>query len=113
MEPRKITRDAYLSYLGNQYSVPYIYAGRDALVRVEDGTLHITVGTNEVATHPVLPGSRRTSRSKDHFSGLLGIVMKQNTQRLHKSARILQFSEPVVEHRSLSFYETFSGGDRL
>lgn len=112
MEPRKITRDAYLSYLGNRYSVPYIYAGRDAHVRVEDGILHITVGTTEIATHPVLPGSRRTSQSKDHFSGLLGIVMKQNTRRLHRSARILQFSEPVVEHRSLSFYDTFSGGDR-
>lgn len=111
-EARKITRDAYLSYLGNRYSVPYTYAGREAKVRVEDGILHIFVGTTEVATHPVLKGSRRTSRSKDHFSGLLGIVMKQNTRQLHKPSRILRFSDPIVEHRSLSFYETFSGGDR-
>ena len=111
-EPRKITRDAYLSYLGNRYSVPYTYAGREARVRVENGILHIVVGTTEVATHPVLKGNRRTSRSKDHFSGLLSIVMKQNTRQFHKPSRILQFSEPEVEHRPLSFYETFSGGDR-
>jgi hypothetical protein len=78
-------------------------AGRDAQVRVEDGALHISVGTTEVGTHPVLPGSRRTSRYKDHFSGLLGTVMKKNSQRLHKFARILQFSEPLVENHSLSF----------
>jgi hypothetical protein len=111
-EPRKITRDAYLSFFGNRYSVPYIYAGRDAQVRVEEGVLHILVGNNEVATHPVLHGSRRTSRVKGHFSGLLGIVMKQNTEHLHKPFRILQFTEPVVENRSLSIYEMFSGGDR-
>ena len=112
MEPRKITRDAYISYLGNRYSVPYIYAGRNGQVRVEEGTLHITVGTTEVANHPVIPGNRRTSRCKEHFEGLLGIIMKQNTNRLQKAPRVLHFSEPVVENRPLSFYDSFSGGDR-
>ena len=110
--PRKITRDAYLSYLGNRYSVPYTYAGRNAQIRIENGILHILIGTTEVAHHQVIPGNRRTSRSKDHFAGLLGIVMKQNNQRLQKSPRVLKFSEPMVEHRPLSFYDSFSGGDR-
>jgi len=74
--------------------------------------LHITVGTTEVAHHPVIPGNMSTSRCKEHFEGLLGIIMKQNTSRLQKAPRVLHFFEPVVEHRPLSFYDSFSGGDR-
>jgi len=32
-DTRKITRDCYISYLGNKYSVPYYFAGREATLQ--------------------------------------------------------------------------------
>ena len=36
---RKISRDAYLSYNGNRYSVPYRFAGREARVRIGNNSI--------------------------------------------------------------------------
>ena len=38
-EGRKISRDCFVSYQGNKYSVPYQYAGRSATVRIEGSTI--------------------------------------------------------------------------
>jgi transposase len=38
-ERRKIIRDSYVSYLGNRYSVPYRFAGRDCMLQISDMTL--------------------------------------------------------------------------
>ena len=54
-EPRKIHRDAYLSFLVSAFSIPSMDAGRDAQVRVEEGGLHILMGNIEVVAQPCSP----------------------------------------------------------
>ena len=60
---RKISRDCYVSYKGNRYSVPWIYAGRAARI-TESSTLKIQIDSLIVAEHDILPGSGRISRRK-------------------------------------------------
>ncbi|MCL4420974.1 MAG: hypothetical protein M1477_04730 [Candidatus Thermoplasmatota archaeon] len=42
-ESRKISRDCYVSFKGNRYSVPWKYAGRECRVIEESSTLKIEV----------------------------------------------------------------------
>ena len=91
---RKISRDCYVSYKGNRYSVPWVHAGRIARV-IESSTLKIQVDSHIVADHDILPGTGRISRNKDHFEGLLKTIRDDNISRF----------ETRVEKRDLSEYE--------
>jgi transposase len=107
-ESRNISRDCFISYLGNKYSVPYRYAGREATLQILDGKFRVIVGGETVCEHEILPGSCRVSRIKGHFQGLLGDIMKENKAAITKSQSIMKFSEPEVEKRPLSVYDAFS-----
>ncbi len=96
-ETRKVSRECYVSWNGNRYSVPWIYAGREALV-TEEKTLMIQIGKQVVAEHEILPGTGRISRKKEHFDGLLKTIRDENRTAL----------ETVVEKRDLSRYEEVS-----
>lgn len=93
-EIRKISRDCYISYKGNRYSVPWIHAGRVARV-IESSTLKIRVDSRTVAEHDILPGTGRISRKKEHFEGLLKAIREQNIENF----------QTRVEKRDLSEYE--------
>jgi len=111
-ETRKISRDAYISYLGNRYSVPYRFAGRTSILRISDTSFTVFFGSEEVCTHEILPGRGRVSRNKDHFKGLLSEILKQNSAHPIKGSNILKFEDPNVEHRSLAVYDAFVEGDQ-
>jgi len=107
-EHRKISREAYISYLGNRYSVPYLYAGREATLELHDEQMAIRVGTDIICSHTVVPGHARVIREKEHFAGLLGEAMQYNS-RCRKTSRPLFAMVPSpVEHRPLSVYEKFA-----
>ena len=107
-EKRKISRDCFVSYLGNRYSVPYRYAGRSATVRIEDSTISILVDNKQICEHELLFGSNRVSENKEHFKGLLSEIKKQNNTSARMPRTILRFGDPVVEHRPIASYEKFS-----
>ena len=111
-ETRKISRDCFISYLGNKYSAPYRFAGREATLHIRDNGFKVFVGGEQVCEHDLLPGSGRVSRKKEHFSGLLKEILKENIVAMNKKQFIctLNFSELDVEKRSLSVYEALSGG---
>jgi transposase len=109
-ETRKISRDCYISYLGNKYSVPYQLAGREATLQILDDKFRVVVGGKQVCEHELLPGSSRVSRNKEHFRGLLGDILKENKAAMNKTQSTLKFSEPQVEKRSLSVYEALMEG---
>jgi transposase len=111
-ETRKISRDAYISYLGNRYSVPYRFAGRTSILRISDTSFTVFVGSDEICTHEILQGRGRVSRNKDHFKGLLSEILKQNSLHPIKGSNILKFENPDVEHRSLAVYDAFVEGDQ-
>lgn len=96
-ETRKVSRDCYVSWNGNRYSVPWIYAGREALV-TEESTLKIRVDSRVIAEHDILTGTGRISRKKEHFEGLLKAIRYENVSAF----------ETLVEKRDLSRYEEVS-----
>jgi len=108
---RKITRDSYLSYNGNRYSVPYRFAGREARLLIGANRIKIYVGSEQVCEHEIVTGSGRICREKEHFRGLLAEVLKENKNkiRMNQNPSVLRFDD-VVEKRSLSVYDKFSEG---
>lgn len=105
---RKISNDAFLSYLGNGYSVPYKFAGRTARLQIQEANFVVFVGKELVCRHEIVPGRGKVSRNKDHFKGLLSEILNQNSASRVKSQNIICFKDPEVEKRPLSFYDNFS-----
>lgn len=109
-ETRKISRECYVSYLGNKYSVPYHLAGREATLQILDDKFRVVVSGEQVCEHELLAGSGRVSRNKDHFKGLLKDILKENIGAMNKTKSTLKFSEPKVQERSLLVYEALMEG---
>lgn len=110
-EGRKISKDCFISYLGNFYSTPYRFAGREATLRIIGSKFKVIVGGEQVCEHEILAGRGRTSRIKEHFKGLLSDILKENKAAMNKSGQsILKFETVVVEKRSLSVYESLIEG---
>ena len=110
IETRKVSRDCYVSYLGNKYSVPYKFAGRTAELHVSDGKFQIYIDNENIYEHEIFPGNCRVIRKKEHFQGLMSEILKQNSICRNTSQLPIKFSDPDVEKRSLEVYEAFSQG---
>ena len=111
-EARKISRDCYVSYHGNLYSVPYRYAGRSATGRITRGVLEVLVRGEVICSHTLLVGSHRVSRNPEHIRGLLAASRHPAAKRVPAVPLMLPFPVPCVEQRPLLVYDQFSGGDR-
>ena len=109
-ETRKVSRDCYISFLGNKYSVPYRFAGRTAELQIFEGKFEVYVDYEKICEHEILPGNCRVARKKEHFQGLLSEILKENSKCKKNPQIPLKFSGPEVEKRSLDVYETFSQG---
>jgi len=108
-ETRTISRDCFISYIGNQYSVPYRFAGREATLQIFNGKFSVIVGGEPVCEHEILSGSGRVSRVKEHFKGLMSEILKEKKASMNKSGQsILKFENIEVEKRSLSVYEALN-----
>lgn len=106
-EKRKISRDCYVSYLGNKYSVPYRFAGRLSEIHLFEGKLQVLVDSEQVCEHEIVPGNYRVIRNKDHFHGLLSEILKQNSQCRKTTQMPIKLSDVEVENRSLAIYNAF------
>ena len=113
LETRKVSRDCYVSYLGNKYSIPYKFAERIAELHIFDGKFQVYIDNEGVCEHEILPGNCRVIRKKEHFQGLLSEIQKQNSVCQNTSKILMKFSDPEVEKRSLEVYEAFSRGDSI
>jgi transposase len=107
---RKISRDCFISYEGNKYSVPYQFAGCDAKLQIENNRFEVLVGSKVICEYEIQSGSGRTCRIKEHFSGLLSEVLKENCSRMQKQGDILRFPDLAVNTRPLSVYDELIGG---
>jgi len=107
-ETRRVSRDSYVSYRGNRYSVPYQYAGRSVTIEIQGNRMAIRSGSDMICSHDVVPGHSRIIREREHFTGLLSLAMKCNSQCRKKSKPLFRMIGPEVEHRPLSVYENFS-----
>ena len=97
-EIRKVSRDCYVSYKGNRYSVPWKHAGRECRIIEESALVKIEIDSSIVAEHSLIPGTGRISRKKEHFEGLLKAIRDENSAVYGQ----------MVETRDLKRYEEVS-----
>jgi len=109
---RKVSRDSYVSYLGNWYSVPYYYADRNVTVKVTGGFMAVFCNGDEICQHEIQGGKKKRIRIKEHFKGLLPETMAENTKKSYSRRDILHFKGIEVENRPLEEYERLSLGGR-
>ena len=107
-EVRKVTRDGYVSYQGNRYSVPFHHAGQSVLLEIQGDRMSVRLGSEYLCSHVIVPGRSRVVRVKEHFKGLLSLAMKCNSQCKRTTKNLFRIIGPEVERCPLSVYDRFS-----
>ena len=107
-ETRQVSRECFVSYRGNRYSVPWRFAGREAQLEVRGGELIVRIDGDERCRHELRSGSGAVVRVKEHFAGLYGATRQQNLHEFLRTHR--EEPLPNVEERPLAIYDQFLGG---
>lgn len=103
---RKVARDAFVSWDGSRYSVPWSYAGREVWVRERDnGSVEVRCGAAVIARHEKSPRRHRTVKVSEHHAGIPNLSRQGG-----KTLVQLRQTAPVVEVRPLAAYESVAGG---
>ena len=113
-EIREVSRDCFLSYLGNKYSVPYRYAGHQVKIKVTlEKQLEIYDAQEYIAHHPILSGQTRIHIRFEHYEGLQETKEKERKQAnpIGLATQDSTISTPCVEARPLAAYAALEGGD--
>lgn len=107
-ELRRVARDAFVSWQGSRYSVPWAYAGREVWVRARGGQVEVRYGATEIARHTESVRKHMIVRQTEHHAGIpLGARQERKTL-VH-----LKQTAPVVEIRPLAAYESAAVGGVL
>jgi Integrase core domain len=107
-ELRKVARDAFVSWNGSRYSVPWQYAGKEVWVRVGTGEVEVRYGGSTIAHHTAATRKHTVVRNAAHHEGIpLGARGERKTL-VH-----IRQTAPVVEIRSLAAYESVVAGGAL
>jgi Mu transposase, C-terminal domain len=99
-EPRRVARDAYVSWQGSRYSVPWQYAGGDVWVCEHAGRIEIFHGADRIAVHDRAARHRVVTDAEHHRGIPLGGQNRGEKILIH-----LRETAPVVEARSLAAYD--------
>ncbi|WP_230293246.1 IS21 family transposase [Croceicoccus sp. Ery5] len=83
-----VGRDYHVIFRGCYYSVPHIYTGETVSLTVESQTVHISLKSKSIATHPRLHGTGRTSTLPEH---------RPQHHRLAATEDILEWAETYAE----------------
>ncbi|MBA3916358.1 MAG: IS21 family transposase [Acidobacteriales bacterium] len=104
-ELRKVARDAYVSWQGSRYSVPWKYAGKEVWVQESGGAVEVRYGAELVAVHTQALRRHQVITRREHHEGIpLGISSGG------KTLIQIQQGAPVVEQRPLAAYESMAMG---
>jgi len=107
-EQRKVGRDAYVSWQGSRYSVPWQYAGKEVWVREQGRDVEVRYGAERIALHRPAATRHQVITQKEHHQGIpLGAA------RTGKTVIHIQQGAPVVEQRPLEAYESLAMGGTL
>jgi transposase len=112
---RRSSKDCFISYAGNLYSVPAAYARKTLQVKITEAEELVicSEGGDVLARHRVLCGKQERSVQADHYQGVGMAVprIEQTTavQDLRLVDRTLFWGAPVVEVRQLSVYDQLLG----
>ena len=107
-EQRKVARDAYVSWQGSRYSVPWQYAGKEVWVREHGGEVEVRYGADRIAWHTQAAARHQVVTQTEHHQGIpLG------SPHTGKTLIHIEQGAPVVEQRPLEAYESLAmGGSR-
>jgi Integrase core domain len=106
-EQRKVARDAYVSWHGSRYSVPWLYAGKEVWVRDHGRYVEVRYGSERIAVHVQAVKHHQVVTLDEHHAGIpLG------NKETGKTLIHIQQSAPIVERRPLAAYESLAGGSR-
>jgi transposase len=101
---RIVAEDYLVSLETNRYSVPFRLIGQRVEVQRRGETVHIFHRDQEIATHPVLPGSHQFRILPEHGPGAVARITRQRRSTLSEPAT-RSASLPEVEIRDLACYE--------
>jgi transposase len=96
---RRVSRDAYVCYQSNRYSVPWQQAGRHMLVREIGEQIEIVRDGHRLALHTRCTGRHQSVTVSAHHAGMPTSAPNGGKARLS-----LRVSAPEVEVRSLAVY---------
>ena len=99
---RRVTRDAYVCYQTNRYSVPWLLAGQEVSVREIEAQVQIWRGGEQVCVHALCTGRYQTLTNPAHHAD---IPFSLGNRSGGKAKITIRADEPQVEVRSLSVYE--------
>jgi len=99
-ELRKVARDAYVSWQGSRYSVPWEYAGRPVWVRERGQNVEVHFGQERIAVHTQAARKHMVLTQVEHHHGI-PLGARAETKILIR----IQDTAPVVEIRPLAAYE--------
>ena len=97
---RRVTRDAFVSFKSNRYSVPWQHAGKEVFVREVGAVVEIVREEQQLAVHSLCLGQHQTLTIAAHHAGIPTQAPRSGKARLS-----LKGSAPQVEVRSLDAYE--------
>jgi transposase len=113
---RRSSKDSFISYGGNRYSVPAAYALSPLTVREKpEGMLEIYAGLDCIARHDLVSGRHQSVVDPTHFESLWrALKHRQGVASPPAAGPRLgpQVGEPQVEVRSLDLYEALVKGDQ-
>lgn len=106
---RLIQRDGLVRFLGNQYSVPWRFAGKSATLRLNGEGFTVEVNGQEITQHKLVPGTDHVVQVEGHRAGLLAAIRRQNQVRQALLESFPSLPEaPDVQRRELSVYDQVS-----
>ena len=104
-ELRKVARDAYVSWQGSRYSVPWTFAGKQVWVRERGCDVEVHYGVERIAIHGQAPSRHAVVTQPEHHRGI-PLGARQERKILVR----IQDTAPVVEIRPLAAYESAAMG---
>jgi hypothetical protein len=105
-ELRRVSRDAFVAWRTNRYSVPWPNAGAEVWLREVKGQLEVWRGSERIAVHEAARGRHATVRQPGHHAG----IPLNDGWRPQKGQIHIQVTAPEVEVRPLSAYESAATG---
>lgn len=107
---RRSSRDCFISYLGNFYSVPAPYAAQQLMVKEteQEAVIILTLSGEEIARHRRSYGHKDRISCPEHYRDLWPAAKRgTTTQTAQKvvAGQISLWDAPAVEQRPLSVYE--------
>jgi transposase len=95
---RRVSRDCYLSFKGNAYSVPWPYGGKAVTVRATpEELLEIWVDHTRVGTHRLSHQKGQVITDPDHFKGL-GRATCPSAEKRHPANQPMSPGPILVPH---------------